>query len=155
MGQASGEVPTDQRLLHVHPAPEWCHLIARGAAADIAPAVAAARTLRLDSIAFAPVETVTPLLRTQVALDRRMSAARRRHSVALAHLSLGWELIQLIDFGYIFAPDLSRWGRSSWRRVCCGCRMRPGGRSARTCRVAGRASRGSTTARSSRASCMS
>ena len=65
---------------------------------------------------------------------------------------LGWELIQLIDFGYIFAPDLSRWGRSSWRRVCSGCRMRPGGRSARTCRVAGRASRGSTTARSSRAS---
>ena len=22
---------------------------------------------------------------------------------------LGWELIQFIDFGYIFAPDLSRW----------------------------------------------
>jgi KUP system potassium uptake protein len=69
--------------------------------------------------------------------------------------SLGWELIQLIDFGYIFSPDLSRGRRSSWRRVCCGCRMRRGGRSARTCRVAGRASRGSTTARSSPASCMS
>jgi hypothetical protein len=88
MGQARGEAPTDQRLLDVHPAPEWCRRIARGAAADIAPAEAVARILRLDNIAFAPVEIVTPLLRTQVALNRRMSAARRRHSVALARLSL-------------------------------------------------------------------
>jgi hypothetical protein len=26
-------------------------------------------------------------------------------------LTLGWELIQFIDFEYIFTPDLSRWGR--------------------------------------------
>jgi hypothetical protein len=48
-----------------------------------------------------------------------------------------------------------RWGRSSWRRVYSGCRIRPGRRSARICHAAGRVSRASTTARSSRASCMS